>query len=70
MPQHSLQGCSRTLLLSQLPAALLIAVLFHFLQLAQLCVAWAWPLLRGDGFNKASGGSLFPLIFSHVSVLY
>lgn len=34
MPQHSLQGCTRTLLLSQLPVALLIAVLFHILQLS------------------------------------
>lgn len=29
-------------------------------------MAWAWPLLHGDGFNKPSGGSLFPLVFSHV----
>lgn len=34
LPQHSLQGCARILLLSQLPAALLIAVLLHILQLS------------------------------------
>lgn len=32
-------------------------------------MAWARPLPHGDGFNKASGGSLSPLIFSHVAVL-
>lgn len=69
MPQHSLQRGTRTLLLSQLPAALLIAVLFQILPLSSAVHGLGLASAPRSWLNKPSGGSLLPLIFSHVAVL-